>query len=82
MAKVKATAIAEKATQYAVTIFGAAYLDHPLLMKWHRDVYGYEYMEGTSHIQLKHVCQGYLNQKFNTNNISSLTGRSTTVVNA
>lgn len=66
VAKVKATAVAEKVVNFAMKQFGAKYLEHPLLMKWQRDVYGYEYMEGTSHIQLKHVCQGYMNHKFNT----------------
>lgn len=64
VAKVKATAIAEKATEIVVDIAGVNYLKHQLLMKWQRDVYGYEYMEGTSHIQLKHVYQGYINEKF------------------
>lgn len=66
VAKAKATVIAEKVMKFAINLFGAKYLEHPLLMKWQRDVYGYEYMEGTSHIQLKNVCQGYLNQKFAT----------------
>ncbi len=36
-------------------------------MKWQRDCFGYEYMEGTSHIQFKNVFQGYLKKKFEHN---------------
>lgn len=64
VAKVKSTLIAEKATHAVIDLFGANYLLHPLLMKWQRDTYGYEYMEGTSHIQLKHVYHGFINHKF------------------
>jgi alkylation response protein AidB-like acyl-CoA dehydrogenase len=64
VAKAKATEVAEKVIKFAIQLFGASYLKHPLLVKWQRDAYGYEYMEGTSDIQFKHVCQGYMNQKF------------------
>ena len=68
VAKVKATAIAEKVTSVVINLFGPDYLLHPLLIKWQRDTYGYEYMEGTSDIQLKHVCQGFMNHRFDHGN--------------
>ncbi|NNM59324.1 MAG: hypothetical protein HKM04_05865 [Legionellales bacterium] len=64
VAKVKATYIAEKAMEFSMETFGPEYLLHPLLTKWQHDVYGYEYMEGTTHIQLKNIYQGYVNNKF------------------
>lgn len=36
------------------------YFSHPLLMKWLRDCYGFEYMEGTTIIQKRNVYQKYL----------------------
>jgi len=68
VAKAKSTLIAEKATHAVIDLFGVNYLLHPLLMKWQRDTYGFEYMEGTSHIQLKHVYQGFINHKFDHEN--------------
>lgn len=62
--KVKATEVAEKVAKLVIKLFGTEFILHPLLMKWQRDVYGYEYMEGTSHIQLNHVYRGYVNHKF------------------
>lgn len=62
LAKVKASSVAEKAVCAAIDLLGPECLMHPFLMKWQRDVYGYEYMGGISHIQLKHVYQGFVNQ--------------------
>jgi acyl-CoA dehydrogenase len=62
LAKIKSSHIAEACCQFATNAIGSNYLiDHPLLMKWQRDVYGYEYMEGTTPIQRKNVstlCMG------------------------
>lgn len=61
IAKVKATKIAEKCSFHAIKMFGKdAILNHPLLIKWYRDAFGYEYMEGTSHMQFKNIYQHYL----------------------
>ncbi|OGO92646.1 MAG: hypothetical protein A3F10_00345 [Coxiella sp. RIFCSPHIGHO2_12_FULL_42_15] len=58
-AKSKSTALVEKILSVALDFVDVEWVEHPFLLKWHRDVYGYEYMEGTSHIQLKQVYQSY-----------------------
>lgn len=68
LSKVKATGIVEKITEYVSMLFGVRIFDHPLLIKYQMDAYGYEYMEGTSHIQLKQVYQGFMNKAFDLKN--------------
>jgi len=36
------------------------FCEHPLLLKWFRDVYGFEYMEGTTNMQKRNVYQKHL----------------------
>lgn len=56
LVKIKASQLAESCAAFAYTVMGKhACLEHPLLNKWLRDVYGYEYMEGTTLIQRKNV---------------------------
>jgi acyl-CoA dehydrogenase len=60
-AKIKATHVAEKVAAKSLEFFGqGALLEHPRLEKWYRDVFGFEYMEGTTDIQKKNIAQGYL----------------------
>ncbi len=62
IAKVKATHLAEKVTIEVIKGFGVnAVQRHPLLMKWYRDVFGFEFMEGTTTMQLRNIYQGYRN---------------------
>ncbi|MFJ9834943.1 acyl-CoA dehydrogenase family protein [Streptomyces sp. NPDC101169] len=52
MAKLHATRLAVTTAHWAATALGpASLLDHPLLEKWSRDVYAFEFMDGTSNIQ-------------------------------
>ena len=65
VAKAKATAVVEKAMATAIEFLGTSlWFDHPLLAKWQRDIYGYEYMEGTTNIQHKNIYQGFVNGRF------------------
>jgi acyl-CoA dehydrogenase len=36
------------------------FYEHPLLLKWFRDIYGFEYMEGTTDMQKRNVYQKFL----------------------
>ncbi len=61
LAKAKSTQLAEKVSAAVLELFAKEHLQHPLLLKWNRDVYGYEYMEGTSYIQHQHIARHYIN---------------------
>lgn len=62
LAKVKATAVAETVTTQCWQFFGkGAFYEHPWLAKWYRDSFGFEYMEGTTNIHKKNICQEYIN---------------------
>jgi acyl-CoA dehydrogenase len=61
LAKIAATRLAADATaQLPARLGRGALLDHPLLEKWRRDAVGFEFMEGTSAMQLLHVADGAL----------------------
>lgn len=63
LAKFNAVKIAEKVSIEAIKYFGAHELNHhPLLMKWFRDVFGFEYMEGSSLMHLKNIYKGLSNE--------------------
>lgn len=52
VAKLHATGLAVTVAHWAATALGpASLLEHPLLEKWCRDVYAFEFMDGTSNIQ-------------------------------
>jgi acyl-CoA dehydrogenase len=60
MAKVIATHTAEKVVSNVFELFEAdVFFEHPLVEKWHRDVYGFEFMEGTMQIHYKNIAQKY-----------------------
>ena len=60
LAKSKAThAVEEIARRLSRQLPAAALVEHPWLTKALADVYAYEYMEGTTPIQLGHVFTGY-----------------------
>ncbi|MDI5964580.1 acyl-CoA dehydrogenase family protein [Streptomyces sp. SL13] len=51
VAKLHTTQLAVEATRWAESALGpGCLLDHPLLEKWCRDVYAFEFMDGTSNI--------------------------------
>jgi len=57
-AKARAARLAEEVTLAALEFFGpGARLDHPLLDKLARDARGFEFMEGTGHVQRLLVAQ-------------------------
>ncbi|WP_420121628.1 acyl-CoA dehydrogenase family protein [Nakamurella sp.] len=61
LAKLTATRLAIGVTTRLPARLGpGALLDHPLLEKWRRDAAGFEFMEGTSAMQLLHVADGAL----------------------
>lgn len=60
MIKILATQLAEEITQVNLDYFGRSlFYEHPLLAKWVRDVYGFEFMEGTSNIHLQNIFNHY-----------------------
>lgn len=63
LVKLKSSTIAEKIITFAASVVSNQFEKHPLIFKWMRDVYGYEYMEGTSYMQLKNIYQGYSGHK-------------------
>jgi alkylation response protein AidB-like acyl-CoA dehydrogenase len=61
LAKVTATRLAmDVTTRLPARLGRGALLDHPLLEKWRRDAAGFEFMEGTTAMQLLHVADGAL----------------------
>lgn len=59
-AKARAALLAEEATLLAPRLFGpGARLEHPLLDKLARDARGFEFMEGTGHIQRLNLFNGF-----------------------
>lgn len=64
IAKVRATALIKKITQYSLELFGeGAIFEHPYLNKWFRDAFAFENMEGTSNILKLNIFQSYMNGK-------------------
>jgi acyl-CoA dehydrogenase len=64
LAKANATKTAEKIAQSILNILDVSfYWEHPLLEKWYRDVFGFEFMEGTSHIHYKNVANQFIQQQ-------------------
>lgn len=59
LVKIKSSHLAEECAAFAFAVIGPAWIEHPLLLKWQRDVYGYEYMEGTTLIQRKNIFSLY-----------------------
>lgn len=58
VAKLHATALAVTTTRWAAWALGpGSLLEHPLLEKWCRDVYAFEFMDGTSNILRLHITQ-------------------------
>lgn len=51
VAKVHAAELAVETTRWAESVLPpGAFLDHPLLEKWCRDIYAYQFMDGTSNL--------------------------------
>jgi alkylation response protein AidB-like acyl-CoA dehydrogenase len=51
IAKVHAAELAVETTRWAESVLPpGAFLDHPLLEKWCRDIYAYQFMDGTSNL--------------------------------
>lgn len=64
LSKAKITCLVEKI--FSIILNGldcAIFVDHPLLLKWFRDIYGFEYMEGTTDMQKRNVYQKFLRQR-------------------
>lgn len=62
IAKVKAISTIEFVAQQAPNLLGkGAFFEHPLIAKWYRDSFAFEFMEGTSLIQKKNIFLGYFN---------------------
>lgn len=60
LAKIKATQLVESVANTVRSILGReALIEHPLIAKWHRDSYGFEYMEGTQAMQKINVYSAY-----------------------
>lgn len=58
VAKLHATDLAIEVTRWAAAALGAgSLLEHPLLEKWCRDAYAFEFMDGTSNILRLHITQ-------------------------
>jgi alkylation response protein AidB-like acyl-CoA dehydrogenase len=56
IAKLHNTALAIRTTRWAAKALGpGSMLEHPLLEKWSRDVYAFEFMDGTSNILRLHT---------------------------
>lgn len=64
LAKVNATNMAEKIAHYLFNLLDVSiYWEHPLLEKWYRDVFGFEFMEGTSNIHYKNTANQFIKQQ-------------------
>lgn len=61
LAKLEATRLSEKIVRsLSLLLPQGALLEHPLLLKWQMDAFGFEYMEGTSNMQRANIFQPYL----------------------
>ncbi len=64
LTKFKATRLAEEVAETVSNIVGKkCFIEHPILEKWYRDVWGFEYMEGTQNIHRINVSNAYQNGK-------------------
>lgn len=62
-AKLTATRLAVRVSRWAAAALGpAALAEDPLLEKWIRDAFGFEFMEGTTNIQRQHVAKAHLKE--------------------
>ncbi len=60
LAKIKATQTAERVASAIPELMGRfSFLEHPLLEKWYRDVWGFEYMEGTQNMHKLNIFNAY-----------------------
>ncbi len=60
LAKIKATQTAEKIAAAIPDLMGRfSFIEHPLLQKWYRDVWGFEYMEGTQNMHKLNIFNAY-----------------------
>lgn len=60
LAKVKATKTAEAIAHAIQPVMGRyAFIEHPYLEKWYRDIWGFEYMEGTQNMHKMNVFNAY-----------------------
>ncbi len=65
LAKLEGVRLVRRATTRLPALLGpGALLEHPLLEKWWRDGFGFEFMEGTGNIQRLTLAQGFLKGKF------------------
>ncbi len=65
LAKLRSTHMIEKIANAILQVSDqSVFVDHPLIRKWSRDAFAYEYMEGTSIIQMKNIYQGLVHQKY------------------
>lgn len=64
LGKVQASQLAEEVTQVAIDCLGPGSMyEHPLLNKWYRDARAFEFMEGTTNIQMVNLFQAYITGK-------------------
>lgn len=60
LAKVTATHLAEETIKMVTKILGkGCFIHHPNLEKWYRDIWGFEYMEGTQNMHRKNTFNAY-----------------------
>lgn len=63
-AKASATALGREISRWAIgALDPAALVEQPLLEKWARDVMAFEFMEGTTNIQRRHLAREYLKRR-------------------
>ncbi|MBB2893339.1 acyl-CoA dehydrogenase family protein [Flexivirga oryzae] len=60
LAKLHAVELCRDLSEWAIESLGpSSLLEHPLLEKWWRDAYGFEFMEGVSNVQRIHIAQEF-----------------------
>jgi acyl-CoA dehydrogenase len=58
--KLLTTQLAEEVSTMSLNYFGKSlFLEHPILVKWIKDVHGFEFMEGTTNIHLLNIFKNY-----------------------
>ncbi|NMH73534.1 acyl-CoA/acyl-ACP dehydrogenase [Bacillus sp. RO2] len=64
ISKINAASLVKSLSQESLVMLGeGALYEHPLLNKWFRDSFGFEFMEGTSNIQKLNLFQSYMQGK-------------------
>lgn len=63
MVKLQATKLLESIIVFCINYFGKrSFIEHPMIAKWYRDAFAFEFLEGTTPIQKENIYLGYIQE--------------------